>query len=137
MVSSLWMNTRASAMEKGGRSGNHGAQAYYHPEVSERLTQSPGGRQLSQTSICLALHTLEMSQIEETLARIAKMGGVEGFVITDSEGVVVRQSKSFTDEQAAMYSLEVLRLTNRARHFVRDLDPKVRCVNLRRVCLGV
>jgi hypothetical protein len=67
-----------------------------------------------------------MSQIEETLARISKMGGVEGFVITDSEGVVVRQSKSFTDEQAAMYSLEVLRLTNRARHFVRDLDPKVR-----------
>ena len=81
--------------------------------------------------------TLVMSQIEETLARIAKMGGVEGFVITDSEGVVVRQSKSFTDEQAAMYSLEVLRLTNRARHFVRDLDPKVRCVSLLRGCLGV
>ena len=36
-----------------------------------------------------SLHYNTMSQIEETLARILKMGGVEGFVITDSEGVVV------------------------------------------------
>ena len=66
-----------------------------------------------------------MSQVEETLGRISKMGGVEGFVITDSVGNVLRKSKSYSDEQAAMYAVEVLRLTNRARHFVRDLEPKV------------
>jgi len=68
-----------------------------------------------------------MPQIEDILGRIAKMGGVEGFVITDSNGTILRQSKSFSEEQAARYAVEVLRLTNRARHFVRDLEPKV-CV---------
>jgi hypothetical protein len=67
-----------------------------------------------------------MSQIEETLSRISKMGGVEGYVITDGEGAVVRQSKSFSDEVAASYATEVNKLTKRARHLVRDLDPKVR-----------
>jgi hypothetical protein len=67
-----------------------------------------------------------MSQIEETLSRISKMGGVEGYVITDGDGNVVRQSKSFTDEVAASYAGEIVKLTKRARHFVRDLDPKVR-----------
>ena len=66
-----------------------------------------------------------MSQIEETLSRISKMGGVEGYVITDGEGNVVRQSKSFSDEVAASYAGEVSKLTKRARHLVRDLDPKV------------
>lgn len=67
-----------------------------------------------------------MSLIEETLSRISKMGGVEGYVITDGDGNVVRQSKSFSDEVAASYALEVSKLTKRARHLVRDLDPKVR-----------
>ena len=67
-----------------------------------------------------------MSQIEETLSRISKMGGVEGYVITDGDGNVVRQSKSFSDEVAASYASEVSKLTKRARHLVRDLDPKVR-----------
>ena len=71
-------------------------------------------------------NALGMSQIEETLSRISKMGGVEGYVITDGEGAVVRQSKSFSDEVAASYATEVNKLTKRARHLVRDLDPKVR-----------
>ena len=70
-----------------------------------------------------------MAGIEETLTRIGKMGGVEGFVITDAEGHVLRQSKSYTDEEAGQYALEVLKLTKRARHVVRDLEPKVRMVD--------
>ena len=54
------------------------------------------------------------------------MGGVEGFVITDSEGVILRQSKSFSDQLAHVYAAEVVKLARRARHVVRDLDPKVR-----------
>jgi len=64
--------------------------------------------------------------VEETLARIALMGGVEGYVIADVTGVVLRQSKSFSSETASTYAREVLSLTRRARHVVRDLDPKVR-----------
>ncbi len=67
-----------------------------------------------------------MSGIEETLTRISKMGGVEGFVITDAEGVILRQSKSFSDQLAQVYAAEVVKLARRARHVVRDLDPKAR-----------
>ena len=86
-----------------------------------------------------------MAGIEETLTRIGKMGGVEGFVITDAEGHVLRQSKSFDEAQAAQYASEVLKLTKRARHVVRDLEPKVHilgadvaalaCIPLRRAHL--
>lgn len=75
-----------------------------------------------------------MSQIEETLSRISKMEGVEGYVITDGAGSVLRQSKSFTDEVAVSYAEEVFKLTTRARHFVRDLDPKVRAMGSPALC---
>ena len=54
------------------------------------------------------------------------MGGVEGFIITDGDGSILRQSKGFTAQDAAAYAAPVLALTLRARHAVRDLDPKVR-----------
>lgn len=75
---------------------------------------------------------IPQSDIEETLARISVMGGVEGYVITDGKGTILRQSKGMSSEQAAKYSTELLALTNKARHVVRDIDPKVR--TLRRVC---
>lgn len=59
------------------------------------------------------------------LARIAVMGGVEGYVIVDSEGAVLRQSKGMNNETAAKYGMEMMRLTQKARHVVRDLDPSV------------
>lgn len=64
-----------------------------------------------------------MSAIEEMLARIAVMGGVEGYVIVDSEGAVLRQSKGMNNETAAKCGMEMMRLTQKARHVVRDLDP--------------
>ena len=65
------------------------------------------------------------SAVEETLARIALMGGVEGFIITNGSGAILRQSKGMTAREAAAYAAPVLALTQRARHAVRDLDPKV------------
>ena len=65
---------------------------------------------------------------------ISKMGGVEGFVITDAEGVILRQSKAFSDELAQSYAAEVVKLARRARHVVRDLDPKVRAALPRALC---
>ena len=63
------------------------------------------------------------------------MGGVEGFVITDAEGVILRQSKSFSDQLAQSYAAEVVKLARRARHVVRDLDPKVRpAIERRPIC---
>ena len=53
------------------------------------------------------------------------MGGVEGFIITNGSGAILRQSKGMTAREAAAYAAPVLALTQRARHAVRDLDPKV------------
>lgn len=65
-----------------------------------------------------------MSAVEEMLARIASMGGVEGYVIVDNKGVILRQSKSLSSADASTFAIEMLRLTAKARHTVRDLDPK-------------
>lgn len=51
------------------------------------------------------------------------MPGVQSFVIADKDGDVLRHSKDSSFEQAQLWASEVLRLTLRARHVVRDLDP--------------
>lgn len=66
-----------------------------------------------------------MSAIEETLARINLMGGVEGYVIVDHRGTILRHSKSLTAAQAEDYAHALSGLTQMARHVVRDLEPKV------------
>ena len=66
----------------------------------------------------------QSAAIEETLSRLAVMGGVECYVITDGKGAILRQSKGISAADAAKYASEVLRLTQKARHVVRDLDPK-------------
>ena len=53
------------------------------------------------------------------------MGGVTGFIICNGDGGILRQSKGLTARDAAAYAAPVLALTTRARHAVRDLDPKV------------
>lgn len=90
-----------------------------HPQSDPAIT-APFVLALSSTP----LHT--QSAVEETLARIATMGGVEGYLITDGAGQILRKSKNFSATDAASYAKEVLTLTMRARHVVRDLDPKVR-----------
>ena len=64
------------------------------------------------------------SAIEETLARIGTMPGVEGYVIVDNNGVLLRHSVSYTESQALEYAGDVSQLTAKARHVVRDLEPR-------------
>ena len=66
----------------------------------------------------------QSAAIEETLSRLAVMGGVECYVITDGKGAILRQSKGISAADAAKFAAEVLKLTQKARHVVRDLDPK-------------
>ena len=51
------------------------------------------------------------------------MRGVQSYIIVGNDAQVLRYSREFTEEEASEFSLEVLRLTMRARHVVRDLDP--------------
>lgn len=110
---------------------------------------------------CLPLCSLLQSAIEDTLARINLLGGVEGYVVVDNavsrlhspdvcvsdstvlqkhcasrdvaipgllrmQGTILRQSKSLSPGDAAIYAKEMAALTAKARHVVRDLNPKVR-----------
>jgi dynein light chain roadblock-type len=52
------------------------------------------------------------------------MGGVEHYVITDNKGVLLRQSKGISTADAVKFAAEMIKLTGKARHVVRDLDPK-------------
>ena len=85
------------------------------------LTRSPLLIALSRP---FPLARAQSAAIEETLSRLAVMGGVECYVITDGKGAILRQSKGISAADAAKYASEVLRLTQKARHVVRDLDPK-------------
>ena len=77
------------------------------------------------------------SEIEETLERIKNHSGVEGYVIVNNAGEVLRKLPSLSTERAKEYGDEVMKLAKMARHVVRDLDPKV-CAHRRGLsCAGV
>lgn len=70
-------------------------------------------------------HINKQSEVEETIERIKVQSGVEGYVICNKQGQVLRRYPSMTLEQAEKYSNCLLSLTNQARGVVRDLNPKV------------
>lgn len=66
--------------------------------------------------------------MEETIERIKIQGGVEGYVICNKSGQVLRRFPNMSLEDAEKYALCMINLTNQARGVVRDLDPKVSLV---------
>ena len=67
-----------------------------------------------------------MSEVEETLERIKNHKGVEGYVIADKNGAVLRRHPHMDTASAERYSSFMKELTTKARGVVRDLNPKVR-----------
>lgn len=65
-----------------------------------------------------------MSQVEETLERVKVQPGVEGYVICNRQGQVLRRLPSMTPAQADVYSQKMSGLAKKARGVVRDLNPK-------------
>eukprot|EP00792_Barthelona_sp_PAP020_P004536 TRINITY_DN2189_c0_g1_i1.p1 TRINITY_DN2189_c0_g1~~TRINITY_DN2189_c0_g1_i1.p1 ORF type:complete len:106 (+),score=39.31 TRINITY_DN2189_c0_g1_i1:61-378(+) len=68
-----------------------------------------------------------MSSVEETLTRIQQHPGVEGFIIVNNEGNVIRRSKSFEDENKLemvnLYADLLKDFSAQSKSAVRDLDP--------------
>lgn len=65
-----------------------------------------------------------MSEVEETLERIKNHKGVEGYVIADHSGNVLRRHSMMPVAEAEKYALYIKELTTKARGVVRDLNPK-------------
>jgi len=65
------------------------------------------------------------SEVEETIERIKVQSGVEGYVICNKQGQVLRRFPTMSLEDAERYATTMISLTTQARGVVRDLDPKV------------
>lgn len=65
-----------------------------------------------------------MSEVEETLERIKNHKGVEGYVIADRNGNVLRRHPQMQLSEAEKYAAYMKELTTKARGVVRDLNPK-------------
>lgn len=63
--------------------------------------------------------------MEETIERIRVQSGVEGYVICNKQGQVLRRYPQMSLEDAEKYAHSMISLTNQARGVVRDLNPKV------------
>ncbi|CAM9901395.1 unnamed protein product, partial [Hapterophycus canaliculatus] len=64
------------------------------------------------------------SEVEETLERIKVQPGVEGYVICDMEGQVLRRFFSMAPATAEIYAEAMRHLALKARGVVRDVNPK-------------
>lgn len=65
-----------------------------------------------------------MSEVEETLERVKVQPGVEGYVICNRQGQVLRRLPSMTQAQAETYAEKMNSLAKKSRGVVRDLNPK-------------
>ena len=71
-----------------------------------------------------------MSEVEETLERIKNHKGVEGYVIADKNGSVLRRHPQMQLAEAEKYAMYMRELTTKSRGVVRDLNPKVSCADI-------
>ena len=69
-----------------------------------------------------------MSEVEETIERIKVQEGVEGYVICDKHGQVLRRFPSMSQSSAEHYAKSMMELAFQARSVVRDINPKVSAV---------
>uniref|UniRef100_A0A6T7GUX9 Dynein light chain roadblock n=1 Tax=Florenciella parvula TaxID=236787 RepID=A0A6T7GUX9_9STRA len=65
-----------------------------------------------------------MSEVEETLERVKVQNGVEGYVICNRQGLVLRRFPQMSQEHAEQYADSMRHLANKARGVVRDLNPQ-------------
>ena len=65
-----------------------------------------------------------MSEVEETIERIKIQSGVEGYVISNRHGQVLRRFPTMPQELAELYATHMIALSAQARGVIRDLNPK-------------
>lgn len=71
-------------------------------------------------------NAMQQSDVEETIERIKSRQGVEGYVICNNAGQVLRRFPALAQDHAAVYAETMRALATQARSVVRDLNPRVR-----------
>nr|CCA25064.1 conserved hypothetical protein [Albugo laibachii Nc14] len=66
-----------------------------------------------------------MSEVEEALDQIRNFKGVEGYVIADSSGNVLRRHPQMQAAEAEKYAVYMKELAVKAHGVVRDINPEV------------
>ncbi|KAG4088409.1 hypothetical protein H8356DRAFT_1315378 [Neocallimastix lanati (nom. inval.)] len=74
------------------------------------------------TSKDIANSLKDLNEVEETLNRIQAHKGVQGIVIVNHEGSVVKST--LDNIQTQQYSTLITQLTEKAQNVVRDIDPE-------------
>ena len=80
-----------------------------------------------------------MSEVEETIERIKIQSGVEGYVISNRHGQVLRRFPTMPQELAELYATHMIALSAQARGVIRDLNPKheIKFLRIRTKCKEV
>ena len=76
-------------------------------------------------------YTLPQSAVEEALERIQDQQGVEGYVICNYDGVVLRRSATILKTNAEHIAQNMTKLAQSAKHASRDINPNDSFRNLR------
>merc|ERR1711862_435741 len=63
-----------------------------------------------------------MSEIEDTLKKLAAAPGVTGSVISNADGIPIKAT-NLDNAQAVHYSSQIHALVNKARASIQDMDP--------------
>jgi dynein light chain roadblock-type len=63
------------------------------------------------------------SEVEDTLQRVKYQAGVEGYVICNRMGNVLRRFPAMSQEKAEQFAESLKHLAWKARSTVRDLEP--------------
>ncbi len=77
----------------------------------------------------------QQSEVEETIERIKVQPGIEGYVICNKQGQVLRRYPQMTPDLAEKFSAAMISLASQARSVVRDLNPKVHRNDIRVISL--
>lgn len=70
-----------------------------------------------------ATNRILQSEVEDTLQRVKYQAGVEGYVICNRMGNVLRRFPAMSQEKAEQFAESLKHLAWKARSTVRDLEP--------------
>ena len=95
---------------------------FFCSALTHTLILSLCANNTSPLPLCCRSATTQ-SEVEDTLQRVKYQAGVEGYVICNRMGNVLRRFPAMSQEKAEQFADSLKHLAWKARSTVRDLDP--------------